>query len=66
LMTALVAGLGFLPMALSTSDGAELQRPLANVVIGGVITSTLLTTLVLPAMYPWFSPKTGTSRAADF
>ncbi len=63
LMTALVAGLGFLPMALSTSDGAELQRPLATVVIGGVITSTLLTSLVLPAIYPWFSPKTGAFTA---
>ncbi len=57
LMTALVASLGFLPMALSTSDGAEMQRPLASVVIGGLITSTLLTSLVLPAIYPWFAPK---------
>jgi cobalt-zinc-cadmium resistance protein CzcA len=57
LMTALVASLGFLPMALSTGDGAELQRPLATVVIGGLITSTLLTSLVLPAIYPWFAPK---------
>ncbi len=54
LMTALVAGLGFIPMALSTTPGAEIQRPLATVVIGGIITSTLLTTLVLPAVYPWF------------
>jgi cobalt-zinc-cadmium resistance protein CzcA len=54
LMTALVASLGFLPMALSTSDGAEMQRPLATVVIGGIITSTLLTSLVVPAIYPWF------------
>jgi cobalt-zinc-cadmium resistance protein CzcA len=54
LMTALVASLGFLPMALSTSDGAEMQRPLATVVIGGLITSTLLTSLVVPAMYPFF------------
>lgn len=52
LMTALVASLGFLPMALSTSDGAEIQRPLATVVIGGLITSTLLTALVVPAIYP--------------
>jgi cobalt-zinc-cadmium resistance protein CzcA len=57
LMTALVASLGFLPMALSTTAGAELQRPLASVVIGGLITSTLLTTLVLPTIYPWFAPK---------
>ncbi|RCS41502.1 AcrB/AcrD/AcrF family protein [Bremerella cremea] len=55
LMTALVASLGFLPMALSTSDGAEMQRPLATVVIGGLITSTLLTSLVIPAIYPWFA-----------
>jgi cobalt-zinc-cadmium resistance protein CzcA len=53
LMTALVASLGFLPMALATSAGAEVQRPLATVVIGGLVTSTLLTLLVLPALYPW-------------
>jgi cobalt-zinc-cadmium resistance protein CzcA len=57
LMTALVAGLGFIPMAIATTPGAEIQRPLATVVIGGLITSTLLTTLVLPAVYPWFVPK---------
>jgi cobalt-zinc-cadmium resistance protein CzcA len=51
LMTALVAGLGFLPMALSTGMGAEVQRPLATVVIGGVITSTVLTLFVLPVLY---------------
>lgn len=51
LMTALVAGVGFLPMAISHSQGAEVQRPLATVVIGGLITSTLLTLIVLPAMY---------------
>ena len=55
LMTALVASLGFLPMAMSTSDGAEMQRPLATVVIGGLITSTLLTSLVVPCIYPWFA-----------
>ncbi len=55
LMTALVASLGFLPMALSTGDGAEMQRPLATVVIGGLITSTLLTSLVIPTIYPWFA-----------
>ncbi|HEY2017774.1 MAG TPA: efflux RND transporter permease subunit, partial [Bryobacteraceae bacterium] len=54
LMTAAVASLGFLPMALSTSAGAEVQRPLATVVIGGIITSTVLTLLVLPTIYPWF------------
>lgn len=57
LMTALVASLGFLPMAISTTAGAEIQRPLASVVIGGLITSTLLTAFVLPAVYPWFAPK---------
>jgi cobalt-zinc-cadmium resistance protein CzcA len=51
LMTALVAGLGFLPMALNTGTGAEVQRPLATVVIGGIISATLLTLLVLPALY---------------
>ncbi len=57
LMTALVASLGFLPMATSVSDGAEIQRPLATVVIGGLITSTLLTCLVIPSLYPFFSGK---------
>lgn len=57
LMTALVASLGFLPMAISHSAGAEIQRPLATVVIGGLITSTLLTALVIPAIYPWFVGK---------
>jgi cobalt-zinc-cadmium resistance protein CzcA len=57
LMTATVASLGFLPMAVSTSAGAEVQRPLATVVIGGLVTATLLTLLVLPAIYPWFSGR---------
>ncbi len=57
LMTALVASLGFLPMALSHGDGAEVQRPLATVVIGGLITSTLLTLLVLPAIYKMFTKE---------
>ena len=61
LMTALVASLGFLPMALSTSAGSEVQRPLASVVIGGLASSTLLTLFLLPAMYSWFSPKQVTS-----
>jgi cobalt-zinc-cadmium resistance protein CzcA len=56
LMTATTDALGFLPMAVSTSAGAEVQRPLATVVIGGVITSCLLTLLVLPAIYRWFEP----------
>jgi cobalt-zinc-cadmium resistance protein CzcA len=54
LMTALVAMLGFIPMALSHGAGAEVQKPLATVVIGGLVTSSLLTLLVLPAIYPWF------------
>lgn len=57
LMTALVASLGFVPMALNTGTGAEVQRPLATVVIGGVVTSTLLTLFVLPALYYWLRPK---------
>ena len=50
-MTALVASLGFVPMALATGTGAEVQKPLATVVIGGLISATLLTLLVLPALY---------------
>lgn len=57
LMTALVASLGFIPMALATGTGAEVQRPLATVVIGGIISSTLLTLLVLPALYHWAHRK---------
>ena len=51
LMTALVASLGFIPMAFDVGAGAEVQRPLATVVIGGVVSSTLLTLLILPALY---------------
>ena len=53
LMTALVASVGFIPMAISTGSGAEVQRPLATVVIGGLVTATLLTLLVLPTLYSW-------------
>ena len=53
LMTALVASLGFIPMALATGTGAEVQRPLATVVIGGILSSTLLTLLILPVLYQW-------------
>jgi len=59
LTTALVASLGFLPMALATGAGAEVQRPLATVVIGGLVSSTLLTLLVLPALYHWTGRKAG-------
>ena len=57
LMTALVASLGFIPMALSHGAGAEVQRPLATVVIGGLVTSTMLTLLVLPAVYLWLERR---------
>ena len=56
-MTALVASLGFVPMALATGTGAEVQRPLATVVIGGLLTATVLTLLVLPALYAYFAPR---------
>ena len=58
LMTALVASLGFVPMAISTGAGAEVQRPLATVVIGGIVTSTFLTLLVVPVLYDWIERKT--------
>ena len=69
LMTALVASLGFLPMALATSMGAEVQRPLATVVIGGLLTSTILTLIILPALYSRVAaqdrlPTTPSSNAA--
>jgi cobalt-zinc-cadmium resistance protein CzcA len=57
-ITALVASFGFLPMALSTSDGAEVQRPLATVVIGGLLTATVLTLFVIPTIYKTFTKKT--------
>ncbi len=58
LMTALVASLGFLPMAIATGAGAEVQRPIATVVIGGIVTSTFLTLLVVPLLYEWLERKT--------
>lgn len=58
LMTAAVAALGFLPMAISTSAGAEVQKPLATVVIGGLVTATLLTLIVLPILYQWLNRRT--------
>jgi cobalt-zinc-cadmium resistance protein CzcA len=61
-MTALVASLGFVPMAIATGAGAEVQRPLATVVIGGIVSSTVLTLLVLPALYVLFHRET---TAAD-
>jgi cobalt-zinc-cadmium resistance protein CzcA len=62
LMTALVASLGFVPMAIATSAGAEVQRPLATVVIGGLVTSTLLTLFVLPALFRWLEGRTQNVR----
>lgn len=64
LMTALVASLGFLPMALNTGIGAEVQRPLATVVIGGLISATFLTLFVLPVLYTFLAPRTTPRRTA--
>jgi cobalt-zinc-cadmium resistance protein CzcA len=65
-MTALVASLGFLPMALATGTGAEVQKPIATVVIGGLISATLLTLVVLPALYAFFcrSPESTSSQSS--
>lgn len=57
LTTALVAALGFIPMMLATGAGAEVQRPLATVVVGGLVSSTLLTLLILPTLYPWLTGR---------
>lgn len=57
LMTALVASLGFIPMAFNTGIGSEVQRPLATVVIGGLVTSTILTLVIIPGIYKWFDRK---------
>jgi len=65
LMTAFVASLGFVPMAFSTAIGAEVQRPLATVVIGGLVTSTILTLYVLPLLYPWFCGRARTLKADE-
>jgi len=64
-MTALVASLGFVPMALATGTGAEVQRPIATVVIGGLISATLLTLFVLPALYAWFGRGDLTAEGID-
>ncbi|MDR9415701.1 MAG: CusA/CzcA family heavy metal efflux RND transporter [Gracilimonas sp.] len=67
LMTALVASLGFLPMAFNVGPGSEVQRPLASVVIGGLVTSTLLTLLVLPTIYHWMEKgKTLVKKTKEF
>ncbi|WP_445344936.1 efflux RND transporter permease subunit [Acinetobacter bohemicus] len=62
LMTACVASLGFIPMALATGTGAEVQRPLATVVIGGIISSTFLTLLILPVLYRWLNERNTTGE----
>ena len=64
LMTALVAALGFIPMALNTGIGAEVQRPLATVVIGGIVSATLLTLFVLPALYTWFEKEASPEKSS--
>jgi len=64
-MTALVASLGFAPMALATGTGAEVQKPLATVVIGGLLTATVLTLVVLPALYARFARQTVLKRANE-
>jgi cobalt-zinc-cadmium resistance protein CzcA len=64
-MTALVASFGFVPMAIATGTGAEVQKPLATVVIGGLISATLLTLFVLPALYARFSSEPSTARKED-
>jgi cobalt-zinc-cadmium resistance protein CzcA len=63
LMTALVASLGFVPMAIATGTGAEVHRPLATVVIGGILSSTFLTLIVLPVLYSWFEREEKSSAA---
>ena len=70
LMTSLVAPLGFIPMAIATGPGAEVQRPLATVVIGGIVSSAILTLLVLPALYDMFrrdrpAPDSAETAAAE-
>lgn len=65
LMTAFVAALGFVPMAIATGSGSEVQRPLATVVIGGIITSTFLTLVLLPVLYAWFEGKRNAEVIAD-
>jgi cobalt-zinc-cadmium resistance protein CzcA len=63
-MTALVASLGFVPMAIATGAGAEVQRPLATVVIGGILSSTFLTLVLLPSLYEWIEARANNKVAA--
>jgi cobalt-zinc-cadmium resistance protein CzcA len=66
LMTACVASFGFIPMAVATSTGAEVQRPLATVVIGGLFSSTLLTLILLPVLYEWAFRRSRSSEWEDW
>jgi len=65
LMTASVAALGFIPMAMATGAGAEVQRPLATVVIGGILSSTALTLVLLPVLYWWLERRSAAELAGD-
>ena len=65
LSTALVASIGFVPMAIASGAGAEVQRPLATVVIGGIVTSTLLTLVLLPSLYRWLIRDAGAPKRKD-
>jgi cobalt-zinc-cadmium resistance protein CzcA len=65
-MTALVASLGFVPMAIATGTGAEVQKPIATVVIGGLISATLLTLFVLPALYARFGRDAPAAQREDY
>ncbi|MEC4678695.1 MAG: efflux RND transporter permease subunit, partial [Nitrospirota bacterium] len=62
LMTAITTGLGLIPLLLATGPGSELQKPLATVVIGGLVTSTLLTLILLPTLYAWFEAGSESKR----
>jgi cobalt-zinc-cadmium resistance protein CzcA len=64
-MTALVASFGFIPMAIATGAGAEVQRPLATVVIGGILSSTFLTLVLIPVLYDWVEGRTRRSVAEE-
>jgi cobalt-zinc-cadmium resistance protein CzcA len=57
LMTAITSALGLIPMLFATGAGAEIQRPLASVIVGGLVSATLLTLVILPVLYPWFSKQ---------
>ena len=65
LMTALVASFGFVPMAIATGTGAEVQRPLATVVIGGILSSTFLTLIVLPVLYAWSQRQRAARKSVE-